>query len=1042
MTSTSNSRDQQKSPGLPGLSGRRSAAWALLVTLSPLAFTSPAMAGSASATEGSDGPSRQNAAAGAVQRVALEDQSQSRDGGGLDEIIVTANKRPENVQKVPISVAVVSGQRLANTGTVEVQNLQAVVPGLQIAPLGNASQTIVRIRGIGTTGINSGFESAVGVFVDGVFRSRAGQALGSFLDLSRVEVLRGPQGTLFGKNTTAGAINIISNAPAHEFGGSFEASVGNYSSRRVTGMLTGPIAEGVSFRLAGTYQSRDGTFAKLGPGVNPTVVDRHYYNDRNRGAVRGQLLFEPSTDLSIRFIGDYSKSRERGAVGQFLSTGAVTQLGLASGAIGIPQGTPAGSVGLNGLGAYLQPANHLGDRQAQLNIDPYDNVRDYGLAAEVIWKLGGAKLTSITAYRDYLTRHGDDLDLTGADIFGPFNEGEGIRSATQEFQLSGNSDKLQWLVGTYLFDEQLDFFTNISIGRDFGPFVGLGFPSGAFLNQGIRQTSHQSNRGISVFTQGFVDIHAHYDGQATWDDLLSPSSSHGVTTVVMGNCGVGFAPIRQELGAREDLINLMEGVEDIPGTALWEGIDWSWESFTDYLDLLGERAYSMDVATLIPHGPLRLYIMGDRGARQEAATREDVQKMAALAAEAVREGAFGFSTSRILSHQSMTGDRVPGTFASDDELGGIGEAVAREGGLMQLAAGGGTGTGGLDMASDRCEEPLETELSWMEQLSRRTGMTISFLLGQSTDDPQLWRRAIDICTAANQGGAMLRPQVGARAVGMLLTLDGRHVFERRPTYIKLAHLPLAERVAEMRNPDVRRTIVSEADTPDPSIRFMDQVGPIAAQMLDGIFPMGNPVAYDPTPDQSVARIAVARGVTPQEAAYELLLEDDGQAVLMFPGMNYVDRNEDALFDMLSSPTTILSLADGGAHCGITCDGSLPTYMLAHWANGRTRGPRLSIEAAVRKQTSDTASAFGFTDRGTIEVGKRADLNVIDFNRLSLGRPYIVRDLPAGGSRIMQEADGYRATVCAGKIVRRDDRDTGARPGRLVRRGTIGPVSNT
>jgi N-acyl-D-amino-acid deacylase len=533
-----------------------------------------------------------------------------------------------------------------------------------------------------------------------------------------------------------------------------------------------------------------------------------------------------------------------------------------------------------------------------------------------------------------------------------------------------------------------------------------------------------------LVTPGFVDVHTHYDGQATWDDTLAPSFSHGVTTVVMGNCGVGFAPVRPGEQAKRDLIELMDGVEDIPGTALWEGLDWRWETFPQYLDRLAENRFTMDVATQVPHGSLRAYVMGERGIRHEAATAADIAEMARLAAEGVRAGALAFSTSRILGHQSLTGSPVPGTFAANDELLAIGRAVAQAGGIFELVPGGSVGQGGFALGSE--EAGLASELAWMEQLSRETGMPITYLLVEFQEDPEMFRRALRWTEAANARGAKLHPQSAGRPGGVLTGFQAKHLFQRRPTYLKLAHLPLPERMRELRRPEVRAAILGESDDAPASSALMDNLHVVFARGIEQIFPLGEPVDYEPPPERSVAAQARREGVEPQARIYDLMCEQDGRAMLLMPTLNFVRGNHDALYEMLSHPDVILGLADGGAHCGLICDASTPTYMLTHWVRDRQRGPRLALEYAVKKQTTETANLYGLRDRGEIAAGKRADLNVIDLGALALPAPYTICDLPAGGQRMMQDARGYAATIVGGVVTRRDDADTGARPGRLVR----------
>jgi N-acyl-D-aspartate/D-glutamate deacylase len=546
----------------------------------------------------------------------------------------------------------------------------------------------------------------------------------------------------------------------------------------------------------------------------------------------------------------------------------------------------------------------------------------------------------------------------------------------------------------------------------------------------LGRAREEIDAGGRLVTPGFVDVHTHYDGQATWDSALAPSFSHGVTTVVMGNCGVGFAPVRPGESARRELIELMDGVEDIPGTALWEGLDWRWETFPQYLDRLAENRFTMDVAAQVPHGPLRTYVMGERGARHAAATGDEIAEMARLAAEGVRAGALAFSTSRILGHQSLSGSPVPGTFAANDELLAIGRAVARAGGIFELVPGGSVGQGGFALGSE--EASLKSEIDWMEQLSRETGMPITYLLVEFQEDPDAFRRALRWTEQANARGAKLRPQSAGRPGGVLTGFQANHLFQRRPTYLKLAHLALAERMRQLRRPEVRAAILAESDDAPKSQALMDNLHLVFQRGIEQIFPLGDPVDYEPPPARSVAAQARRDGVDPQARIYDLMCAQDGRAMLLMPTLNFVRGNHDALYEMLSHPDVILGLADGGAHCGLICDASTPTYMLTHWVRDRRRGPRLALEHAVRKQTRETAELYGLRDRGAIAPGLRADLNVIDYDALALPAPYAICDLPAGGQRMMQDARGYAATIVGGVVTRRDDADTGARPGRLVR----------
>lgn len=523
-----------------------------------------------------------------------------------------------------------------------------------------------------------------------------------------------------------------------------------------------------------------------------------------------------------------------------------------------------------------------------------------------------------------------------------------------------------------------------------------------------------------LVTPGFVDIHTHYDAQATWDSLLDPTASHGVTTVVAGNCGVGFAPVRSSDHKR--LIEMMEGVEDIPGTALSEGIQWEWETFPEYLDALGRREYAMDIAAYIPHAPLRLYVMGDRGERNEEATPEDIVRMAEHVRAGIRAGAIGFSTSRSLNHKTLDGELVAGTFAGQAELEGLAKAMLEGGGgLFEVVPQGETGDD---------EALVLGEIEMLGRVSKNTGAVISFLMVQAGGAPELWRKQLEATEKANRGGARLIPQVGGRPGGMLIGLASYHGFMRRPTFRRLeAELSGEALRAEMRKPEIRAAILSETDEPlTPSEQFGGLTESLPF-LFPAMYPLGDPPDYDQTPDRSIAARAEAEGRDPWEVHYDLLVADEW---VLGAFTNYAQASQEPLRAMIEDPSTILGLSDGGAHVKFICDASLPTYMLTHWARDRKRGERISLEQVIHKQCAATARAVGLHDRGTIEVGRKADLNVIDFEGLTLHAPRSASDLPAGGARILQDASGYLATIVSGVVTRRNDRDTGARPGRLVR----------
>jgi len=522
----------------------------------------------------------------------------------------------------------------------------------------------------------------------------------------------------------------------------------------------------------------------------------------------------------------------------------------------------------------------------------------------------------------------------------------------------------------------------------------------------------------ALVTPGFVDIHTHYDGQATWDEQLTPSCWHGVTTVVMGNCGVGFAPAAPD--RREWLIGLMEGVEDIPGAALSAGIQWGWESFPEFLDALESRRHVMDLGTQVPHGAVRAYVMGERGARNEPATPEDVEAMAAIVREGVRAGALGFSTSRTLAHRAIDGEPVPGTHATEDELFGIGSVLGELGtGVFELAPAGALGE---DLAAP------EREMDWMRRLAAEIRRPVTFALGQNNADPDSWRRLLDLAGEAAADGVPVRPQVHGRTVSLLLGFQTFHplAFTAAWGAAGLGLLPWQEQVERVRtDAELKARIVADAaaHSDDPIVSgFMHP---------DRIFLLGDPPVYEPGPERSVSAIARARGLDPWALLVELLLHDDGRELLNAPVLNYSHGNLDAVGEMLRHPTSAFGLGDGGAHAGQTCDASTTTFLLTHWARDRGHD-RLTVEEAVHKMTQATATLYGLGDRGVLAPGFVGDLNVIDHDRLQLRRPELVADLPGGATRLVQRADGYLATVKSGEVTFEHGEDTGARPGALLR----------
>ncbi len=509
-----------------------------------------------------------------------------------------------------------------------------------------------------------------------------------------------------------------------------------------------------------------------------------------------------------------------------------------------------------------------------------------------------------------------------------------------------------------------------------------------------------------LVTPGFVDIHTHYDGQATWDTSMAPSSWHGVTTAVMGNCGVGFAPVRAD--AHAELIALMEGVEDIPGAVLEEGIDWTWESFGEYLGAVERQPHDIDLGAQLPHGALRLYVMGDRAARLEEATEEDAAAMKQLATEAMRAGALGFTTSRTLNHRTATGGYTPSLKATAHELNMIVAGVAEAGhGVVELIS---------DFSPD-----LDGEFDLIRDMVATSGRPLSVSLAQNNHMRDGWRLILGRVEQAVAEGLPMKAQVAPRPIGLMLGLQSSfHPFSGHESYRPIAHLSVAEQVRALRDPGLRAKLIAE--TPTRGRRLVE---------FTRIFPLGDPPNYEPPPESSLDAMAAARGVDVAELALDLLVEDEGRGFLFAPFSNYADFNLDVCGEMMAHPDTLLGLGDGGAHVGIISDASFPTYALSHWGRERSHG-RLPVGQLVQQLTSRTARAVGLCDRGEVAVGMRADLNVIDFDRLSCLRPFMAYDLPSGGKRLLQKATGYTATIVHGEIIARDDQPTGAVPGRLVR----------
>jgi N-acyl-D-aspartate/D-glutamate deacylase len=531
----------------------------------------------------------------------------------------------------------------------------------------------------------------------------------------------------------------------------------------------------------------------------------------------------------------------------------------------------------------------------------------------------------------------------------------------------------------------------------------------------------------AIVTPGFVDLHTHYDGQISWDSDLAPSSLHGVTTIVTGSCGVGFAPCRPE--DHDKLIALMEGVEDIPGTALAEGLTWNWESFPEYMDALDAMPHSIDFCLQMTHDPLRVYVMGDRAIHSEAATPDDIARMRDLLREALEAGAVGFSTGRSDNHRSASGAHTPAAEAQQSELSGI------------VAAFQGLNHGVVQAVSDfdmpYGDQHFQREFDLLEHMAESAGRPLSISLMQRDQSPQQWRWIMERAEAAHARGLPIRLQVGARAIGVLLGLETTfHPFMGFPAYKAISHLPLAQRVERMRDPAFKAQLLTERS--EPVAGDGSSIPPLADLLLSQIemigmrmFTLGEIPDYEPAMSTSIGMKARQRGDSVLSGLYDALLEQDGNALIYFPLYNYIEGNLNPLYTMLSHPLALPGLSDGGAHVGTICDASFPTFMLTHWARDRA-GQRFELEQVIEMQTRRTAEFIGLRDRGTLEVGRKADLNIIDFEHLQLEAPHLIADLPAGGRRLMQGARGYRATLVSGEVVAENGHLTGQRPGRLVR----------
>ncbi|MFK8021366.1 MAG: amidohydrolase family protein [Pseudomonadales bacterium] len=530
--------------------------------------------------------------------------------------------------------------------------------------------------------------------------------------------------------------------------------------------------------------------------------------------------------------------------------------------------------------------------------------------------------------------------------------------------------------------------------------------------------------GGAVVSPGWVDTHSHMDGQATWDPYCSPANHHGITTLVMGNCGIGFAPCKPNDEAHQQLIEVVEDVEDIPGAALAEGVKWNWETFPEYLDALDEMPRAVNVAAQVPHCAIRTYVMGDRGANNERATPEDVEQMATLVAEGIAAGGVGFTTSRTELHKTRNGISMPGTYSEEDELFGIGEKL------------GELGKGFYGMVSDWEDDAWRGEMEWMKRLSIENNCRFNFVLFYQTDEQ--WVRVkeqLEFVAEANAEGAQLVAHVGARPVNVLMSYHGTvNPFFLHQNFGPLMALSPEERIEKLRDPALKAAILAE---PTPSMGH--EIADRMVSDFDLMYELDENPDYEQGADQSIAAKAKAAGVSPQEYAYDALLARDGKAILYFPFMGYDQRNLDRQFEMLEDDNTVISLADTGAHCGVLSDASMPTFLLSHFVRDRP-GRKFSLEQAVKFHSHDTARAVCLEDRGTLEVGMRADINIIDFENLDLESPEIIYDLPAGGRRMFQKARGYLYTLVGGEVIMKDGVETEAMPGALVRGAQPAPTA--
>ncbi len=529
------------------------------------------------------------------------------------------------------------------------------------------------------------------------------------------------------------------------------------------------------------------------------------------------------------------------------------------------------------------------------------------------------------------------------------------------------------------------------------------------LDEVSKQTINAEGK---IVAPGFVDIHTHYDGQVTWDPYLRPSTYHGVTTVVMGNCGVGFSPCKPE--ERDWLISLMEGVEDIPGTALHEGINWQWESFPEYLDILENKPLAIDVGTQIPHGAVRAYVMGQRGINREEATQEEIDRMSQLVKEAIQAGAFGFSTSRTEKHRDSSGALTPSITAHKNELVSIANSI------------GELNSGVLQGISDFYD--FESEFDIFKEMSQSSGRPISITVEQMDQRPDWWHQLLDGIEAAQNKGINMYGQVPPRATGINMGLEVTlNPFTFYPSFYDLSKKSLEEKVATMRDPKFKKKVLSEQP-----VSIGNPLVEEITQSFNKMFRLGDPANYEPDPDSSFKAIAKKQNISPQEVAYDCLLEKEGKALIYHPLFNYLPGNLDFVEKMLNHPYSISGLGDAGAHCGAISDASFPTTLIQHWGRDRTRGKKIPLEKLISMQTLETSRLLGISDRGVLKEGYKADINVIDFDNLTLHEPEVLHDLPAGGRRLVQKASGYEYTIVSGQIAFKNGEATGALNGRLIR----------